>query len=486
MAYWDVWFPFTDPGEMEQTDYDVLIVGTGAGGGAVLWRLCERWGLNAKRIGVVEAGPPFLPTHQINLPTYNVDQVGRYWVNPRFLETVGTAHSNNEFPPLPVEYTMVKALGGKMMHWGGATPRMDPVDLAGWPVSMKEMNEYYTAAERVMNVTGFLTDGSSIQEQMLKRLQAGGFPDAVVMPRAADLQPTRYGRIHSGVFFSAMDFLSKALNRKPFDLAVRSRAIRVLMEGGRISGVQMMTPDKKSYVLKAKTVVVSAGTIESPRLLLYSGIPGEAIGHYLGNHSRLDARGVVERTDFPEVLGIMDIRVPRTITRPYQIEIAWSPHYQYKEKPVQQEWGVAILPSGVVESRYDNRITLDPAEKDEYGVPKALVYFSYNERDYAVIRQMGEGLKTAAAAMKATLTGRDGLPPITLRRPGGENHDSGSCRMGSDPRTSATNRYGQIHGVPGLYVADNSVLHTTGAANPTLTTVALAIRTADYIVEQSK
>lgn len=56
--------------------------------------------------------------------------------------------------------------------------------------------------------------------------------------------------------------------------------------------------------------------------------------------------------------------------------------------------------------------------------------------------------------------------------------------MGDDPATSATNRYGQIHGVPGLYVADNSVLPLTGAANPTLTTVALAIRTADYILEQ--
>ena len=56
--------------------------------------------------------------------------------------------------------------------------------------------------------------------------------------------------------------------------------------------------------------------------------------------------------------------------------------------------------------------------------------------------------------------------------------------MGDDPATSATNQYGQIHGVPGLYVADNSVLRLTGAANPTLTTVALAIRTADYILSQ--
>jgi choline dehydrogenase-like flavoprotein len=57
--------------------------------------------------------------------------------------------------------------------------------------------------------------------------------------------------------------------------------------------------------------------------------------------------------------------------------------------------------------------------------------------------------------------------------------------MGIDPSTSAVNQYGQIHGISGLYVADNSVLPSLGA-NPTLTTVALAIRTADYIIQQFK
>jgi choline dehydrogenase-like flavoprotein len=55
--------------------------------------------------------------------------------------------------------------------------------------------------------------------------------------------------------------------------------------------------------------------------------------------------------------------------------------------------------------------------------------------------------------------------------------------MGDDPSTSATNRYGQIHGVSGLYAADNSILPSIGAANPTLTTVALSTRVADYIAD---
>ncbi len=61
-------------------------------------------------------------------------------------------------------------------------------------------------------------------------------------------------------------------------------------------------------------------------------------------------------------------------------------------------------------------------------------------------------------------------------------HDAGTCRMGTDPDTSVTNPYGQVHGITGLFVADNSGIPTSGTANPTLTTVALAIRTADYMM----
>jgi choline dehydrogenase-like flavoprotein len=58
--------------------------------------------------------------------------------------------------------------------------------------------------------------------------------------------------------------------------------------------------------------------------------------------------------------------------------------------------------------------------------------------------------------------------------------------MGLDPDTSAADIYGQIHSIPGLFVADNSVVRLSGPAHPTLTTVALAIRTADYISGQLK
>ena len=114
---------------------------------------------------------------------------------------------------------------------------------------------------------------------------------------------------------------------------------------------------------------------------------------------------------------------------------------------------------------------------DDYGVPELEVEFSYSAKDKGVWR-MGEGVKRALEASQATQTSLSSLTTGLVY------HDMGTCRMGYDPATSATGPYGQIHGVQGLYVADNSVIPTSGAANPTLTTVALAIRTADYLIEE--
>jgi len=63
-------YPWTPLEKMKKTDYDVVIVGTGPGGGSVLWRLAEQWRNNGKRIGVVETGDLILPAHSHDLPDW--------------------------------------------------------------------------------------------------------------------------------------------------------------------------------------------------------------------------------------------------------------------------------------------------------------------------------------------------------------------------------------------------------------------------------
>lgn len=472
----DNWIPLTPLETMEKTDYDVVIIGSGAGGGAVLWRLCEQWRNSGKRVCVLEAGDLLLQDHIHNLPTFNVDRIRRYLNNPKYAVPIG-----EDIPEYPGAKLFL-ALGGKTIHWGGISPRLQPIDFINWPITYNDLVPYYLIAERIMNVNLGYTSESSLQKVLLERLSKIGYGSATAQPRAVDLQITKFGNVHSSVFFSSILFMSYCLNLRGFDLAVRAPVIEVLTEKGKAVGVKVVTPEKKVHYIKGKTIVLSAGAFQNPRILFNSGIQGEAIGRYLINHSFVTIRPTTNRDQFPENLGVLGILIPRSKEMNYQVQLN-GPHpyeyYHYQEEPLMKELQFSFSGYGVIEPRRDNYIYLDPAIRDEYGLPKINIHFSYSERDWAVIRQMATAITDMIPRIGLTMHGKPCLMP-----PGIEYHESGTCRMGDNQATSVTNRYCQMHNISGLYVADTSVLPSIGAANPTLTTVAVAIRTADYIIQQ--
>ena len=97
--------------------------------------------------------------------------------------------------------------------------------------------------------------------------------------------------------------MARALNERPFDLAINARAVQIIHNQGKVAGVKVMTPDKKAYNLRAKTVVVCASTFETPRLLLNSGIQNRALGHFLTNQTFIQATGRISTADFPSRLA---------------------------------------------------------------------------------------------------------------------------------------------------------------------------------------
>ncbi|MDQ1005281.1 choline dehydrogenase-like flavoprotein [Neobacillus niacini] len=468
------WIPPTPLEQMANTEYDVLIIGTGAGGGAVTWRLCEQWGENGKKIGVVESGDFLLPTQAANIPTMNSERMGK--LHEYVSKPLG------KFNPEFQGAKQVFAFGGRTLFWNAISPRMNLFELVDWPVTFQEMESYYDIAERVMNVSKKYTEGSSLTEILLNRLQQSGVTEATATPIAADLGPAIYGQEGSDVFFGAINFFAKALNHRQIDLTVKTRAVKVLVENGEVVGVKVISSEKKPYILKAKTVVLSASTFETPRLLLHSGIQGQAIGHYLMNHSFVLANGTISREEFPEPLGTLSILIPSTRERHYQIQLRGPNGYfwyqPYQVKPFVHELEITFFGSGEVEPRFENKVTLDPNRKDEFGVPEVQIDFSFSEKDLSIIREIAGAIEQVSSFCGIN------KPSICLMPPGDQNHDSGTCRMGDDPSTSAVNRYGQLHGIKGLFVADNSVFPSIGAANLTLSTAALAIRTADYIIRQ--
>lgn len=442
--------PFLSLEHMEEKNYDVLVVGTGAGGGAVLWRLCEKWRKNRKSIGVIESGDLLLPTHIHNIP-----KLSKKW-KKHYSEV-----SNPIGQRLPqfLGAEQVFAVGGRTLFWGAVTPRMHASEFINWPISEQEIDTYYQIAEDIMQIRQASSINSLHLQSILRHLHSKGFHEARPIPSA-----TSHGKT-----FSSLCFLKNAWKQHPFDFAVKARALQLLMENGKPVGLKVGDHNKKIHVLRAKTIVLAAGSLETPRLLLHSKIPGNTIGHFLTNHSFIKAKGEFISKKFGNISENICILIPQTDETPYQFQI-------YINKRL-----INVVGFGKVESLFDNYLTLDPLSVDEYGMPKVKINFSYSVKDMEIIRQMNEALHQVFNVLGARVVHENGKAQIHVMEPGEDYHESGSCRIGNDPSQSATNRYGQIHGSTGLYVADNSILSSIGASNPTLTTVALAIRIADHI-----
>jgi hypothetical protein len=131
-----------------------------------------------------------------------------------------------EFPELPGAVLKL-FFGGGMLIWGTVSPRMKASEIVKWPISLQEMDYYYNAAEWIMKVNRDFGKDSSLSQLVLGRLHRYGFTEANMRPMAVDLEPTKYGIIHSNVFFSSIIFFAHALNRRPVDIAVKARAVRV-------------------------------------------------------------------------------------------------------------------------------------------------------------------------------------------------------------------------------------------------------------------
>lgn len=479
VKYKNNWIPTKSLEEMSGVDYDVLIVGSGPGGGATLQRLCELWkGQGAKKIGILEMGDKLFHSHSLNIPTQNVN-TARDVLLPDNSTVIG------ERLPQFSGARMVYALGGRSLFWNAATPRPIQEELSKWPIHPRELNVYYRMAEKLMHVTTDYAKGSSIQNILLKKLHAGGIFEANDMPVAFDMTPSRQGEVHSNPWFSSINALAAAQFDRPYDLAINAFASRVIVENGKTVGVEVFSPDKKVHIIRAKNVVLSASTLESPRILLNSGIQGPAIGRYLTGHVSIIAIGTTSRGQFSDKFGNLSILKFETSESPYQIQILGPDQYfsyqQFEDKVLKDTIGIAYAAFGRVEPRAENRVYIDRSAKDEFGVPLQQVQYSLSNKDRQVAEQVKQGIIQSAAAMGVTLD----TSTLTLRAPGSDMHEASTCRMGDDPNTSTTNRHGQVHGVQGLFVADNSVLPTLTAAGPVLSNVALAIRLADHIVRQS-
>ncbi|GAB4454009.1 MAG: GMC family oxidoreductase [Armatimonadaceae bacterium] len=291
-------------------------------------------------------------------------------------------------------------------------------------------------------------------------------------------------------------------------LETEAHVEQILTTEGRATGVVYWNHAGERVKAEAPVIVVAAGAIETARLLLHSGLGNDHVGRHLQGHYYPGAFGRMlepvwdgigpgvttalvefchgnEDADGPIVGGAMladdFIMLPITF-------------WKRAVPPYVPRWGTAARDWMRDNFRYvvdikgpvqeipspDARVTLDPEVRDRWGVPVARLSGTTHPETVRTSRFMFDRAVEWLQASGAVEVW--GSPP-GLHLSGGQ-HQAGTCRMGDDPATSATDRFCRVHGHDNLYIGDGSVHVTNGGFNPFLTVMALAYRTADHILTQ--
>jgi len=122
-------------------------------------------------------------------------------------------------------------------------------------------------------------------------------------------------------------------------------------------------------------------------------------------------------------------------------------------------------------------VTVDPAVKDHWGIPVARLCERVHPHDRQVIDFLADRAAELLREAGAHEVWKSGGPASAM-------HQAGTCRMGDDPKTSVTNRYGQSHEIDNLFISDASLHVTNGGFNPVLTIMALGYWVGGYIVRE--
>jgi choline dehydrogenase-like flavoprotein len=130
----------------------------------------------------------------------------------------------------------------------------------------------------------------------------------------------------------------------------------------------------------------------------------------------------------------------------------------------------------------ENKMTLDPAKKDKWGLPQVNISFEYGDNEKAMRKDVME-----SASEMMTKAGFKNIHPYDTNAPGGTAvHEMGTARMGRDPKTSVLNANNQVHEAKNVFITDGSCMPSGGCQNPSLTYMALTARACDFAVSELK
>ncbi|HYW30651.1 MAG TPA: GMC oxidoreductase [Gemmatimonas sp.] len=269
--------------------------------------------------------------------------------------------------------------------------------------------------------------------------------------------------------------------------------VRVMRRGTRVTGVQFedrITGERG--VLTAHTVVLAAGALATPHLLLASGLDrvnpaGHCVGRYLTRHCNAVTFGLFRNTPNPDRVfdkqvaihdfydGVTDPGAPRgpigslqQLTPPLGLAQAYLPSAMRGPAALFLARASGLLAMAEDQPQHENRVHLDSARLDRFGMALLRVRHRYSPRDRAAAAVL---VKRARAVMREA--GALGTWTHSIST---FSHALGTVRMGDDEQTAPLDAGGRFRGLDNLFVTDGSALPRSAAVNPSLTIAANALR----------
>lgn len=489
--------------------YDAIIVGSGFGGAFTALTLCDA-GL---RVLLLERGKPVAR----DAGDWDPQQIllgDRYRGLPVSVRQYGARQYS--------DMRHHEVVGGSSVFYGGASLRMRPQDMTAWPISYDDLEPHYSQAEQSLGVHG--VDGADPQEPPRSRPYAQ-VPPPLTAPaqriqRAAQSLGYAPFALPMALNFTdtsrpvcilcntcdgypcriqAKNDLAATILRTAQDrgLEIRAGAVvaRLLMEDSRACGVEAVdTTSGAMTVFHADRVIVAAGALQSPALLLRSGLGersagGRWIGRRLMRHANAVVTGVFrERTNpegtFHKQLCFTDFYEDHREefgTATGTIQDIYTPARSVIERhaPVGLKrvagWMTAFMQNLLCIAEDDpqesNAVTL--GKPDAHGIATTCVDHAYSPNDYARRDHLVQRARTVLRRAGAWTTRVYEIDSFS--------HGVGSVGMGDDPEQGALDPQCRLWGFDNVWVTDGSCFTTSSGINPSLTIAANALRVAPVI-----
>ncbi|MFZ0591725.1 MAG: GMC family oxidoreductase [Bryobacteraceae bacterium] len=414
-----------------------------------------------------------------------------------------------------------------------------------WPISYKDISPYYDIVEEYVGISGAaennpaLPDGHFLPpmkmtcgELYIRQVAKEKFGRTITIGRTAILTQNHNGRAAChycgpcergcstfSYFSSPFTTVKDALKTGKCALVTNAVVAHLNLDkrSGRAQGVTFVDRvTRETKEVKGKAVILCAQALESTRILLNTETREGSKG--LGNSSGLLGRGLMDHVTgagaagelpgFSEKPGINGpnrangiylIRFRNTLDSPrhprfirgYGYQGGAAPYFNfgapgygtsYKEAVLMGGYQVSFGAFGECIPRDENFVSIDENLKDAWGIPALYISMQHGDNEQAM---MDDAAGSAAEILEAA-----GAKNIRITshvaEPGMAIHELGTARMGDNPKTSVTNQWCQLHDVPNVFAMDGACFVSSGCQNPTLTMMALTVRSCDHLIQQFK